>query len=122
MSFVRRLLLVCSQNNILFLARHVPGIKNDLADSLSRLQIHRFQCLAPAHLQLAPGTYPDSSSTRTLVDMVKHLLRFSPQPSSLPTYRRAWRLYSTFSVEVFGQSVCTLPLPPSNLAIFITYL
>ena len=42
MSFVRRLVLVCLQSNILFRARHVPGIKNDLADSLSRLQIQRF--------------------------------------------------------------------------------
>lgn len=42
MSFVRRLVFVCLQNNILFRARYVLGIKNDLADSLSRLQIQRF--------------------------------------------------------------------------------
>ena len=46
----------------------------------------------------------------------------SLQPSSLPTYRRAWRLYNTFSIDIFGQSACPLPLPPSNLAIFIAYL
>lgn len=56
MSFV--LLLVCSQNNILFRAQHVPGIKNDLADSLSRLQINRFQRLAAALMQLAPVHIP----------------------------------------------------------------
>ena len=58
MSFVRRLVLVCLQNNILFRARHVPGNKNDLADTLSRLQIQRFRCLAPAHMQLAPVPIP----------------------------------------------------------------
>ena len=54
MSFVRRLVLVCLQNNILFRARHVPGIKNDLANSLSRLKIQRFRRLSPAHMQLSP--------------------------------------------------------------------
>ena len=58
MSFVRRLVLVCLQHNILFRARHVPGIKNDLADSLSRLQIQRFRSLAPAHMQLSPVPIP----------------------------------------------------------------
>ena len=58
MSFMRQLVLVCLQNNILFRARHVPGIKNDLADSLSRLQIQRFRRLAPAHMQLAPVPIP----------------------------------------------------------------
>lgn len=54
--------------------------------------------------------------------MVKQLLRSSLQPSSLPTYRRAWKLYSNFSIDVFGRCACPLPLPPSNLAIFIAYL
>ena len=58
MSFVRRLVLVCLQNNILFRARYVPVIKNDLADALSRLQIQRFRRLAPAHMQLAPVPIP----------------------------------------------------------------
>ena len=58
MLFVRRLVLVCLQNNILFRARHVPGIKNDLADALSHLQIQRFRRLAPAHMQLAPVPIP----------------------------------------------------------------
>jgi len=46
----------------------------------------------------------------------------SLQPSSLPTYRRAWRLYDTFSGDILGQPACPLPLPPSNLTIFIAYL
>ena len=58
MSFVRRLVLVCLQNNILFRAQHVSGIKNDLADSLSRLQIQRFRSLAPAYMQLSPVPIP----------------------------------------------------------------
>lgn len=52
MSFVRRLVLVCLQNNISLRARHVPSIKNELADSLSTLKIQRFLRLAPVHMQL----------------------------------------------------------------------
>ena len=35
MFFVRKLVLVCLQNNILFKAKHVRGVYNTLADSLS---------------------------------------------------------------------------------------
>ena len=45
MVFVRRLVLACLSFNILFRARHVPGVKNVLADSLSRLQVSRFRQL-----------------------------------------------------------------------------
>ena len=68
------------------------------------------------------GTYPDSPTTRKLADMVTHLMSSSLQPSSLPTYRRAWRLYNNFSIDGFGQSAWTLPSRPSHLAIFIAYL
>jgi hypothetical protein len=33
--------------NFTFSAKHVPGVKNDLTDSLSRLQIDKFRQLAP---------------------------------------------------------------------------
>ena len=39
MIFVRRLVLACLKFNILFRARHVAGVKNILADSLSQLQV-----------------------------------------------------------------------------------
>ena len=39
MFFVRKLVLICLQNNILFKAKHVRGVYNTLADSLSRLQV-----------------------------------------------------------------------------------
>ena len=54
-----------------------------------------------------------------MADEVTYFLGSSLQLSSLPTYRRAWRLYNTFSIDILGQSACPLPLPSSNLAIFI---
>ena len=46
MHLMRKLVLSCLRHNILFRAVHIPGI-NNLADSLSRLQVERFQALAP---------------------------------------------------------------------------
>ena len=59
MIFVRRLVLVCLQFNILFRARHVPGVKNVLADSLSRLQVMKFKQLAPVGTYSSPAVIPD---------------------------------------------------------------
>lgn len=48
MILVRRLVLACLNNNILFQAKHIPGRLNILPDLLSRLQVERFKTLAPA--------------------------------------------------------------------------
>ena len=48
MFFVRKLVPVCLNYNICFKAKHVPGLQNKLADSLSRLQLQNFKQLAPA--------------------------------------------------------------------------
>jgi hypothetical protein len=47
MVLVRRLVLTCLRYNILFQAYHIPGVKNILADALSRLQVEEFRRLAP---------------------------------------------------------------------------
>ena len=49
MVFVRKLVLVCLEN-ILFKAKHIAGVKNKLADCLSRFQVQTFKQLAPAHM------------------------------------------------------------------------
>ncbi len=58
MIFVRQLVLACLRFNILFRAQHVPGVKNSLADALSRLQVSRFKQLAPAGMQATPTIIP----------------------------------------------------------------
>lgn len=47
MGLVRTLVSVCLEHNILFRAKHIPGIRNEVADSLSRLQLKRFRALVP---------------------------------------------------------------------------
>lgn len=47
MSLVRKLTLFTLQYNFYFKAVHIPGVKNEIADSLSRFQEGRFRNLAP---------------------------------------------------------------------------
>ena len=49
-------------------------------------------------------------------------MQSSLQPSSIPTYRRAWRLYTHFSNRVLNSSAISLPLSPSNLGLFISFM
>lgn len=55
----RKLVLVCLQNNILFKARHIPGVKNEMADSLSRLQVGKFKTISRGTgMQTSPTQIP----------------------------------------------------------------
>ena len=57
MFYVRKLVLTCLENN-LFKAKHIKGINNVLADSLSRLQIAKFIQIAPDHMDQTPTDIP----------------------------------------------------------------
>lgn len=57
MSLVRRLVLASMKHNILLRAEHIPGKYNLLPDLLSRLQIDKFQVLAP-HMDKVPTRVP----------------------------------------------------------------
>ena len=54
--------------------------------------------------------------------MTSFLLRSSLQPSSIPTYRRAWKLFHKFYHSVFNLPFSALPISPSALALFIAYM
>ena len=58
MVFVRKLVLVCLSHNIVFKAKHIPGVQNKLADALSRLQLQTFKQLAPAGMHPHPTEIP----------------------------------------------------------------
>lgn len=51
--------VVCLQNNILFKERHIPGVKNEMADSLSRLQVGKFKTISRGTgMQTSPTQIP----------------------------------------------------------------
>ena len=54
--------------------------------------------------------------------MTSYLLRSSLQPSSIPTYRRAWALFYKFYNSVFHLPFTFLPISPSLMALFIAYM
>lgn len=58
MVFVRKLVSTCLHYNIVFKAKHIPGVYNKLADALSRLQVHTFQQLTPACMDPFPTEVP----------------------------------------------------------------
>ena len=117
MIFVRKLVLVCLRQNILFKAKHISGFKNTLADALSHLQIPRFKKLAPAYMDPMPTVIPPH-----LLPIVHELLSANLQKSSVPTYQRAWKLYQEFQRSVYHQPTISLPIFPATLALFIAYL
>lgn len=47
MHLVRRLTYHSAMHNYVLHAVHIPGVKNNIADSLSRYQMTRFRKLAP---------------------------------------------------------------------------
>lgn len=47
MTLIRHLVLFTMQWNIQFKAQHINGLKNEIADSISRFQLHRLRELAP---------------------------------------------------------------------------
>lgn len=58
MAFVRKLVSICLHYNILFKAKHIPGVRNEMADALSRLQVRTSRRLAPPHMDSLPTEIP----------------------------------------------------------------
>jgi hypothetical protein len=54
---IRPLVLATMQSNIQFKAEHVPGIENEIADSLSRFQFHRLAPRASKDPEKIPSTF-----------------------------------------------------------------
>lgn len=57
-----------------------------------------------------------------MVPTVASLVLSSLQPSSLPTYRRAWKLFEQFHCALFPGSAIPFPITPAMLALFVAYL
>ena len=111
------MVLICLTHNILFKAKHIPGVHNKLADSLSRLQVYQFRQIAPPDMELQPTVVASE-----LANTVTNLIASSLQPSFVPTYQRAWKLFELFYHNVFTSAKFNFPIGHSVLALFIAYL
>ena len=65
---------------------------------------------------------PSPSVASKLADVVTNLLKSSLQPSSVPIYRRAWKLFNQFLSSVFQSVDFSLPISPTILALFVAFL
>ena len=66
MILLRDLVLSCLRHNILFRARHIPGLINSRADYISRSQVAKFKVLSPEADQL-PTPAPENLMPRSWV-------------------------------------------------------
>ena len=64
MSLLRSLVITCLQCNIMFKAKHIPGVINTAADLLSRLQVKQFQTIFP-QVEKSPRTLPQDFNPTT---------------------------------------------------------
>ena len=119
MVFVRKLVSICLHYNIVFKAKHIPGVRNRLADALSRLQVHTFMhTVGPSLFRPIPyGGFPVSAASE-LGNIVTMLASSSLQPSLIPTYKRAWRLFHQFVNVTFQRVSTVLPISPNTIALF----
>ena len=62
------------------------------------------------------------SAASDLGSIVAMLAKSSLQPSSIPTYRRAWRLFYQFLNAIFHSVSKAFPIAPHTLALFIAYM
>ena len=68
------------------------------------------------------NSHTNRSPSSKLADITTTLLKSSLQPSSVPTYRRAWKLYNQFSAAVFKSALVHLPISSSDSSLFIAYM
>ena len=117
MVFVRKLVSICLHYNIVFKAKHIPGVHKKLVDALSRLLVHNCTRLAPAYMDPFPqGGFPVSAASE-LGNIVTMHASSSLQLSSIPTYKRAWRLFHRFLNAIFQTVSTVLPISPNTIAV-----
>ncbi|XP_028416742.1 uncharacterized protein LOC114540946 [Dendronephthya gigantea] len=103
-----------------------PNADSLVNDALTSIQEN---LTAPKIFTIGAGRHASSSNAYSLspaagklATIVSQLAQSSLQPSSVPTYKRAWALFAQFRVAIFNEGSFTLPLSPSVVALFIAYL
>jgi hypothetical protein len=111
--------LLTMRNNIQFRAVHLPGVKNELADSLSRFQMERFRALAPQASQ-TPADNPVEFLGSNFKREIEYLLYNSVAPSKSKVYKHALEMLNRFRREFSLRD--SWPIPLSEIVNFIAYM
>ncbi|XP_044175542.1 uncharacterized protein LOC122958671 [Acropora millepora] len=80
------------------------------------------QAFGPSPHGAGANRHSCSSAASELAPVISTLLQSSLQPSSLPTYQWAWKLFSQFLHIILPSVSTTLPISPPILALFIAYM
>lgn len=103
MPFLRHLIWISACDQFIITAKHVPGSKNQIADSLSRFYFQKFTMLAP-EVDPVPAPVPHYSQLnlpinhllKSLLDTSINTILQAVSPRILQTYYRAWKSFKTF--------------------------
>ena len=96
--------------------------QGQVASALQHVSGYEVQTASSGGCTLITNSHTGSSTATQLAAITSTLIQSSLQPSSIPTYRRACKLYSQFDSAVFQSSLVRLPISPSNLGFFIAYM
>ena len=83
------------------------------------LQIQKFLQMALGLHGSVTNRHPPSPAATELVLL---LVKSSVQPPSIPTYKRAWKLFSQFLFNILLVTSAGIPISPPTLALVIAYL
>ena len=86
--------------------------------------------ISRSSIQATGGSQHESFSNRQppvpaalkLANIITHLTKSSLRPSSIPSYTRAWKLFTQFQSAILQTACFSLPIFPATLAPFIAYL
>ena len=118
MFFVRKLVLICQDSNIVFKTKGIAGVKNRLAHSSSRLQVQSFKLLAPTHKDKLAMEMPLHLQHQSWQPYLEHLcsLVYNHPPFELT---RRMELVSPF--QLFDLSRVTFKISHNCTTVFSNY-
>ncbi len=120
---LRRLIWISACDQFIITARHIPGSKNQIADSLSRFFLSEIQ-----NVGTGGGSTPHPSTSLFRTDIpVNHPLKplleasLNPilqavSPRTLQSYLTAWKCFKTF------HSAYNLPFPAFSLLAITSFI
>ena len=114
---VLQLFLLAASNNFTVIIRHVPGVQNCIADSLSRFQMDRFRSLTPDALPL-PVTTPAIPTFTSELDWGHFSRQELHPPRGGHTYAAGIQEYQRFCSTY---NLSPLPASATTLQFFCAY-
>lgn len=122
MDLIRHLTLLTLQYNIYVRALHIPGKRNEIADSVSRFQLQRFRHLAP-QADTNPCAIPEVINVFDLTADIQHYLNLSAASTTKQTYGAGERNFLNF-ISYFKLASVEQYLPATEVLLteYVAYL